>query len=397
MKILQINKFLYPKGGSESYMFELSNALINSGHKVEYWGMSDEKNIVEDIYDCFAENIEFSNLNGFNKVKKSLSTIYSFDNQKKISIVLDRFKPDIVHIHNYNFQLTPSILPEIKKRGVKIVYTAHDSQLVCPYHRLYNFQRDEICTKCVDGSFLNCVKDKCFDSSLMKSTIGAIESYLYHGLDYYNKYIDVVISPSQFLASFLSKQYEKKIEVVPNFIKKSTNIIQNKEDYILYFGRISNEKGILEILPFFEELKIPLLLIGSGPESNKIKESEYIQYIGPKYGDELFEYIVKAKYVIQPAKWYENCPMTVIESFAYGTPVIAPNHSGFVDLISDGNNGFLIDFSSDNLKDKLRQIYELNTDKMQRNCNDTFDSRFTKEVHIPKIIDIYKRVLDESI
>lgn len=397
MKILQINKFLYPKGGSESYMFELSNALIDSGHEVEYWGMSDQKNIVKDTYDCFAENIEFSKLNGFDKFKKSLSTIYSFDNQKRVSIVLDKFKPDMVHIHNYNFQLTPSILPEIKKRGIKIVYTAHDSQLVCPYHRLYNIQRDEICTKCVDGSFLNCVKDKCFDGSLMKSTIGAIESYLYHGLDYYNKYIDVVISPSQFLASFISKQYKKKIEVVPNFINKTANTIANKEDYVLYFGRISNEKGILEILAIFEELRIPLLLIGSGPESDKIKESEYIQYIGPKYCDELFEYITKAKYVIQPAKWYENCPMTVIESFACGTPVIAQNHSGFVDLISHSENGFLINFSSDVLKETLKQIYQLDTLEMQRNCISTFDSRFTKEVHIPKILNIYDRLSNGSI
>jgi glycosyltransferase involved in cell wall biosynthesis len=397
MKILQINKFLYPKGGSESYMFELSNALIDSGHEVAYWGMSDEKNIVKDTYDCFVDNIDFAKLAGLKKIQKALSTLYSFESQKKVSIVLDDFKPDIVHIHNYNFQLTPSILPEIKKRGIKIVYTAHDSQLVCPYHRLYNFQRDEICTKCVDGDFGNCIKNKCFDGSLMKSTIGTVESYLYHGLDYYNKYIDVVISPSQFLASFISKQYKKKLEVIPNFINKTANTIYNKENYILYFGRISNEKGIIEVLPLFEELKIPLLLIGSGPESNKIKESEYIQYIGPKYGDNLFEYISKAKYVIQPSKGYENCPMTVIESFACGTPIIAPNHSGFIDLIADKKNGFLIDFSSDNLKDKLRQIYELDTYDMQKNCIDTFNSRFTKKVHIPKIIDIYKRLLNESI
>lgn len=378
-------------------MFELSQALRKSGHEVEFWGMKDNSNIIEDKYNCFAENIDFSSFNKFEKIKFSISTIYSFENQKKISIILDNFKPDIVHLHNFNFQLTPSIFPEINQQGIKIVYTAHDSQLICPYHRLYNFQRDEICMKCVDGSFLNCVKDKCFDGSLMKSTIGAVESYLYHGLDYYNKYIDVVISPSQFLASFLSKQYKKKIEVVPNFINKIANTIDKREDYVLYFGRISNEKGILEILPLFEELKIPLLVIGSGSESDKVKETEYIQYIGPKYGDELFEYIAKAKYVIQPSKWYENCPMTVIESFACGTPVIAPNHSGFIDLISDGNNGFLIDFSRGGIKDKLRRIYEIDTYDMQMNCINTFNSRFTKEVHIPKIIDIYKKVLNESI
>ena len=120
MKILQINKFLYPKGGSETYMFELSNALNEYGYEIEFWGMADKKNIVEDKYNCFAKNIDFSTLSNIAKITNSLQIIYSDVNRKKISIILDKFKPDIVYIHNYNFQLTPSILPEIKKRGKKL-------------------------------------------------------------------------------------------------------------------------------------------------------------------------------------------------------------------------------------------------------------------------------------
>lgn len=393
MKILQINKFLYPKGGSESYMFELSLALKEYGHTVEFWGMQDEKNIVPDTYDCFADKIDFSLLKHFDKIKKAFAMIYSFTNRQKISIVLDAFQPDIVHIHNYNFQLTPSILQEIKKRDIKIVYTAHDSQLVCPYHRLYNFQRDRVCTQCVHNNFVNCFKNRCFDDSYLKSAIGTFESYFYHSFNYYNKYIDTIISPSNFLASFLAKVYQKSIVIIPNFTNTRNTYHVQKKDYVLYFGRISNEKGILEVLPLFEQLKIKLLIIGQGAEANLIENNEYIEYLGAKYEDELFSYITNAKYVIQPSKGYENCPMAVIESLSCGTPVIAPSHSGFIDLIDDGINGYLINFESNTLKDRIANIYYKDTQALRQNCLKIYQDKFTKEVHISKILALYERLI----
>jgi len=397
LKILQINKFLYPKGGSETYMFELSKSLDSLGHTVEYWGMKDGNNIVSDTYNCFVNNIDYSNLGVVQKLSSAISTIYSQESKKKIATVLDKFQPDIVHIHNFNFQLTPSILPEIKKRGIKIVYTAHDSQLVCPYHRLYNFQQDEICIKCIDGEFSNCIKDKCFDGSLMKSTIGAMESYLYHGLNYYNKYIDQVISPSKFLAEKLNHLYQKKIKVVPNFVELTLPKVEAKEDFVLYFGRISKEKGIIDILSFFNKNKINLKIIGNGPEVSHIIKSHYIEYLGPKYSDELFKYIQKSKFVIQPSKGYENCPMTIIESFACSTPVIGSSHSGFLELIKDGENGFLIDFEAHNYEERLLDSLKQYDTSFSQSAKETYLNNYTKEIHVPKIIEIYKKVLNESI
>ena len=397
MKILQVNKFLYLKGGSETYMFELSNALKERGHEIDFWGMEDEKNIIEDTYGSFVRNIDFSTLGLLGKIFNTFSTIYSLEAKRKIAIILDKFKPDIVHIHNFNFQLTSSILLEIKKRGIKIVYTAHDSQLVCPYHRLYNFQRDKICTKCIDGQFSNCIKDRCFDASLIKSSVGAMESYLYHGLNYYNKYIDEIISPSKFLAKKLNHLYKKEIHIIPNFVELNVDSIEKKEDFLLYFGRISKEKGIIDILSFFEDNKIVLKIIGNGPEVENIIESEYIEYLGLKYGDELFEYIQRAKFVIQPSKWYENCPMTIVESFACSTPVIGSKHSGFLELINDGENGFLIDFERENFdKNLLKSINEYD-DSFSKASKESYINYYTQEVHIPRVINIYKKVLNESI
>lgn len=394
MRILQVNKFLFPKGGSETYMFELAKTLESLGHKVQFWGMKDPKNIVEDTYECFAEHLDFGSMGSLEKITKSFSIVYSRDNRRKIGLILDAFRPDIVHLHNYNFQLTPSILPEIKRRGIKIVYTAHDSQLACPYHRLYNFQNNTLCEKCVEGSFIHCVQERCFEGSLLKSAIGTLESYLYHGLNFYNNYIDSVIAPSPFLASFLKKHYKGDIQIIPNFINAPQVLVDiPKENFILYFGRISKEKGIVEILPLFESLGIELKIIGSGAEESEITESRYIRFLGPKYGTELFEYIAKAKFVIQPSIGYENCPMTVIESFACGTPVIAPNHSGFKDLIEYGENGFLVQFNDPNIGEIITGIYEGYNDDYTIKCHEAFHEKYTKEVHVPKIIDIYTKVL----
>jgi len=401
MKVLQINKFLYPKGGAETYMFQLSKALKENGVDIEFWGMDDEMNIVNDTYQSFAKNISFHQSSFLKTVSNTQRILYSFENRKRISKILDRFQPDLVHLHNYNFQLTPSILPEIKKRGIKIVQTIHDSQMICPYHRLYNFQEDKICTKCVTGSFFNCIDDKCFDGSSLKSIVGATESFFYHSMSYYEKHIDQYISPSSFLANLVKKRVKDKvIDIIPNFSDKFENLRSDKGNYYLYYGRISSEKGILELSDIFKELKFKLIIIGSGDQEDKLNKKienvKNIVFLGSKSGRELFSYVTNAKYVVQPSKWYENCPMTVIESFTYGIPVIASDHSGFKDLIRHKETGFLLDFTNlENAKKNIIEIDKENVDLIIPNIEKFYQKNLKKETHISKIIEIYSQLLQK--
>lgn len=402
MKVLQINKFLYPQGGAETYMFQLSNALKEQGIIIEFWGMDDKKNIVKDTYQSFAENISYQNQSISNILSNTSRTIYSTNNRNKIGIILDKFQPDIVHLHNYNFQLTPSILPEIKKRNIKIIQTVHDSQMVCPYHRLYNFQKEKICTKCVSGSFSNCIKDKCFDGSFFKSLIGATESYLYHNLKYYEKYIDLFIFPSNFLAGLIHKKIKNKpFKIIPNFTDKIANLKKNKGDYYLYYGRISIEKGIIELINIFKNLDLQLVIIGKGDQEKELEKSikkySNIKFIGSKNGKDLFTYVANAKFVIQPSKGFENCPMTIIESFTYKTPVIAANHSGFKDLIQHKKTGFLIDFTDINkVQEQLLKINKENIKILSSNIVKEFKNKLHKDIHISKILEIYNQILTKK-
>jgi glycosyltransferase involved in cell wall biosynthesis len=399
MKILQINKFLYPMGGAETYMFKLSESLEDLGHEIKYWGMRDEKNIVEDEYDTFAAAIDYNNLNSFGKIQSAFSTIYSFENVNKINRFLDAWSPDIIHIHNYNFQLTAAILKVFNERSIKVVQTVHDSQMACPYHRLYNFRTKKTCVKCVEGSFSNCIKDRCFDNSIFKSTIGALESTLYHSLGYYNKYIDQYISPSIFLKKIIEKRIKGQILVLPNFVDNEDKKVDLsfQGSYYLFYGRISEEKGILDIIPVFEKLGIKLIIIGKGPQSKRIVNSKFIHYLGPKYGDELFEYVAKAKYVIQPSKGFENCPMTIVESFSFGIPVIGSNHSGFIELIKDEETGFIIDFTNPlKVEEGLKKAENNYSIHLRENAFKFHKLNLAKKPHLERIINIYENLISNE-
>ncbi|WP_340155572.1 glycosyltransferase family 4 protein [uncultured Winogradskyella sp.] len=400
MKVLQINKYLKIVGGAETYMFQLSKLLVGQDIEVKLWGMADDENLVQDFPGLEPSNVDYSNQNFKTKISSVVDTIYSRNNRLKIAKVLDEYQPDIVHIHNYNFQLTPSILPEIKKRGIKVVQTIHDSQMVCPYHRLYSFQRNEVCTKCVQGSFVNCIKDRCFDDSLLKSTIGAVESIYYHSKGYYEKYVDQYISPSNFLADLIKNKINKEIKVIPNFTKvtASKQCIESNKNYYLYYGRISEEKGILELIEIFKDIELELLIVGKGPIENlvieKIISHSNITFLGPKFESELFTIVKQAKFVIQSSKWFENCPMTIIEAFSLGIPVIGSNHSGFIDLIEDKKTGFLLDFNNKSeVITKLLEIDKLDVLPIQKQVREFYEKNLSEEIHLEKILMVYNNLL----
>ena len=178
MKILMINKFLHPNGGSETYIFKLGDYLKANGHEVEYFGMEHEDRCVGNSVNAYTSDMDFHCGSIFSKLTYPLKTIYSKEARIQIRKVLDSFKPDVCHINNFNYQLTPSIILEIKKwnKNCRIVFTAHDYQLLCPNHMCNNPITHQNCEKCFGGLFLNCTKGKCIHGSIAKSFIGTLEA-----------------------------------------------------------------------------------------------------------------------------------------------------------------------------------------------------------------------------
>lgn len=397
MKILIVNKFLYPKGGSETYIFKLGDVLKENGHKVEYFGLQNDKNIVGNNLGLYVSDMDFSK-----GVLKNLSApfriIYSSEARRKIRKVLNDFMPDVVHLNNIQFHLTPSIILEIQKyrkatgHSVKIVYTAHDYQLVCPSHGLFN-ANSYTCEKCLGGSYTNCLKAKCMKNSRAKSLLAMVDAYFWKWSKAYS-YIDAIICPSQFLKSKLDTQdrFSKKTVAIHNFMEKPRLESLEKEDYVLEFGNLAEEKGTDTVIAVAKRMPdVRFLFAGYGKAVDEIKKLENAEYLGFKTGSELSELIQKARLSICPSKCYENCPFSVIESQIYGTPVIGSNVGGIPELICDQRTGLLFECgNADDLEAKLKALIynDKKLNEMTENCKETeFE---TPNSYYQKLIGIYE-------
>lgn len=399
MKILMINKFLYHCGGSETYIFKLGRYLEKQEHEVQYFGMTDKRNQVGNKANAYTSNMDFHNASKLTKLTYPLKTIYSKEARTQIRKVLDDFQPDVCHLNNFNYQLTPSIILEIHnwsietKRKCPIVFTAHDYNLVCPNHMCNNPNIQENCEKCLGGHFLNCAKNKCIHNSFLKSIIGSIEGYFWR-LNRAYCYIDSMICCSEFLKTKMDSNslFAEKTIAMHNFIDNVEWKDIKKKEYVLYFGRYSKEKGIGTLVDVCKELtSVQFIFAGNGPLEEVINSIPNIQNVGFQSGEALETLIREAKFSIYPSEWYENCPFSVMESQMYGTPVLGANIGGIPELIEVGETGELFKSgNADDLKNKIKFLWDdkENLDQYSHNCkNIKFD---TIEEYCDKLIMIYK-------
>ena len=366
MKVLLINKFLHPNGGSETYVFKLGEYLQAQGHEVQYFGMEHEGRIVGNRVNAYTADMDFHGGSKLAKLTYPIKTIYSSEARKKIRLVLEDFQPDVCHLNNFNYQLTPSILLEIRKwekksgHKCKILYTAHDYQLVCPNHMCNNPNSLENCEKCLQGSFWNCTKGRCIHGSLAKSLVGTAEALFWKWMGVYKK-LDKVICCSHFMKSKIDTNpvLAGKSVAMHNFIAPVEKKTVEKKDYVLYFGRFSQEKGIKTMIQVAQSLpEIPFVFAGTGPLESKIAQASNIKNVGFQSGEALADLIRDARFTVYPSEWYENCPFSVMESQMYGTPVLGADIGGIPELIQDGETGEL--FESENiyeLKGKIESLW----------------------------------------
>lgn len=371
MKVLMVNKFLYPNGGSETYICRLGQGLQKLGHEVQYFGMEHRGRCVGNAVGAYTRDMDFHGGSKFSKLAYPLRTIYSTEARKKIRLVLEDFQPEVVHLNNITYQLTPSMILEIvkwrKQTGHKcrIVFTAHDANLVCPNHMLRNPHTGQLCEKCLGGHFLNCTKGRCIHGSLAKSAIGTLEAYFWKWQGVY-QYIDCMVCCSEFMKQKMDSNplFAEKTVVMHNFVDKAgmekgdggrkpghdsflkepigagTGKEHKNGKYVLYFGRYSEEKGIRTLTEVCSQLpQIPFVFAGSGPLEGLVDSVDNIQNVGFWTGDDLARLIRNARFTICPSECYENCPFSVMESQMCGTPVLGADIGGIPELIQTAGNG----------------------------------------------------------
>lgn len=399
MKILMVNKFLFPNGGSETYIFKLGEYLLSQGHEVQYFGMEHAGRIVGNRVGAYTSDMDFHGGSKLAKLTYPIKTIYSHEARKKIRLVLDDFQPDVCHLNNFNYQLTPSVILEIRKwekqtgRMCRIIYTAHDYQLVCPNHMCNNPGTRQNCELCLDGKFLNCTKGKCIHGSFMKSVVGTLEASFWKWMGVY-RHIDKIVCCSAFMKSKLDKNpiLAEKTVALLNFVEPVEAKQVQKKDYVLFFGRYSQEKGVGTLVKVARNLpQIPFVFVGSGPLDYVLTDIPNIKNVGFQKGEDLAALIREARFTVYPSEWYENCPFSVMESQMYGTPVLGADIGGIPELIVAGETGEL--FESTNaevLERKIRMLWEDTSTQRgyAENCRKCkFD---TVNQYVEKLMGYYK-------
>ena len=399
MRILLVNKFHYLRGGSEKYYFELAQLLKSKGHTVGFFSMKHEENITTGDAEYFVEEID---LNTGSKLK-ALDVIYSQENKRLMAKALEEFKPDIVHINNFQRQLSASIIDAIKEKNIPIVMTAHDLNPICPASiMLYN---GEVCDDCITKGYAQCIKKKCVKGSTLKSTLGVMEKKYYDIHKVFRK-IDCIISPSEFNKNQLINGKLKYNEIVAlhNFVNESERNEYVLGDYAFYLGRLSKEKGILNLIEAIGDIpNAKLLIAGDGPERERIEAyiSEHkldgrITLLGYQNQDSIHKYITNSRFVVIPSICNENCPYSVLEAMEIGKPIVASRIGGIPELIADGENGYLYKADDINeLKEKLMLMLD-DDDKVKRfaqKSRELYESYYSPDSYYNELIKIYNKVM----
>ncbi len=401
-----INKFFYRKGGSEAYMFDLIDLLKKNNQQVIEFSMHDEKNQPSPYANYFIKNIDFNKREGFLKdFTKALHLIYSFEARNKLEALIKKEKPDIAHLHNFNFQLTPSILGVLKKYKIPVVWTMHDYHLICPNYSL--FTQGQICERCKVHKYYNCYKYKCIKNNRAMSFLAMLEMYLHKLVLRSYKKINLFISPSQFLKNKINEGWQvetDKIKQLYNFV----DLAKFKPNFeagegLLYVGRLSREKGLITLLKAMQALpEITLNIVGTGPQKQEILQFiadnnlNNINLLGYKTGEELYDLIRQTRFVVLPSIWYENNPISVLESFALAKPVIGSDLGGIPELVKNGQTGYL--FAPGDYKDlesKIKAVYsDLETSqKLGKNAREFVEKMASPEAHLAQILEIYKGLI----
>lgn len=408
MKILIVNKFLYPKGGDAIAALNTAELLSKRGDEVSFWGMDDPKNSAFKYARYFVSNIDFNyKLRLRDRIKISVNLLYSQEAKSKIKKVLALEKPDLVHLHNFAHQISPSILHVLKKSKIPAVMTMHDYKLVCPtYSMLLN---NRSCEKCRKNKFFNCFLNKCTKQSYSKSLLNTMEMYLHHSILNIYDSIDSFISPSIFLKSKLKEMgFKRKIIHLPNFIDANAYIPSYawQENSIIYFGRLSEEKGLLTLVEAIRRIpSITLKIAGEGPFRDKlesvIKDTQVknVNILGFKRKEDLINEIQKSMFCVLSSECYENNPLSLIEAFALGKPVVASRIGGIPELVKDHETGLLFEpANADDLYAKI-QYFINNRDKVVaagQKARSFIEQEMTPGQHYLKLISIYKNAANNK-
>jgi glycosyltransferase involved in cell wall biosynthesis len=359
VKVLLVNKFFFVKGGAERIFFQERQFLRDRGVEVVDFSMHHPGNYPSKYTSHFVSPIDYYGSSGLlDQLKQGIKLIHSREAVSKIRRLVRIEKPSIAHLYNVYHQLTPAIIPALKEEGVKVVLTLHDGKIMCPAYLMIS--RGQPCTRCADGSFWRCGVQNC-NTSPIRSILLSVEAYWHKWAGSYRG-VDLFLPSSVFYRKLLRNQMPgAQVRVLRNGIEVES-IIPSSDDegYILFFGRLSREKGVETLLKAHRRLpqSVPLKIMGTGPMETKLRQRyPNAEFLGHKEGSTLREIIARAAFVVVPSEWFENCSMVILEAMALGKAVIGSRIGGIPEQVEDGVTGLLFEAGNvGDLKAKMESL-----------------------------------------
>lgn len=426
MKILLVNKFHYRKGGAETYYLTVGSELERMGHEVAYFSMRHPDNLPCEWDKYFVTQREYNNVkNPLKAARDGMALIYSPEAKRNFQALCEEFRPDVVHLNNVHRQITLSILdaPYLRENGVPVFYTAHDYVTVCPGYLMLDGD-GRVCDACLeDGRYRHCIENRCVKGSRAKSALAAMEAS-FNRAHKSNRRIDRVIAPSRFMRSKLIEGGwpDGKVVFLQNFaddaiLDRAANAGADATDrespYLLFFGRLSVEKGVDTLLSAFDAAlpNLPqdmrLVVVGDGPDAAEFKAlastldcASRIEFAGYQTGDALQSYVERASLAISSSRCRENMPYSIVEAFAAGTPVVGTNIGGIPELVDEGKTGFICEPGGvQSMADAIlrgtsafldRSAYSM----LQRNCRSYVMENCSREKFMNDLVNLYKESID---
>lgn len=406
MRILLINSYHFRKGGADAVYFNTAKLLEQNGHEVFFFSTKNIDNVPDKFASYFADHPDYRKLSLGKKLLAIKSFLYNGDTYTKLLRFINEIKPDLIHIHLFLGGLSSSILTAIKKKDIPVLHSVHDYRLICPAY-LFIDGKNKVCEKCVNGFYLNCIINKCSGNSLSQSSILALDAYFRKYFIKPINYIDRFIFVSRFIKNKhieFNSEFATKASVLYNFNPGITSIEPSEEKgkYFLYFGRISREKGILTLIQAASRVKVALKVVGTGPMYEQLKKesSENVEFLGYKTGEALWSLIKNASFIVVPSEWYENNPLTIVEAYSFGKPVIGARIGGIPEIVKENVTGYLFDPGNNSaLENVLLQADLLSSDEyqnMSKNARLFAENNFNPKNHYKELIGIYKEVIDNK-
>lgn len=345
-RLLSINNYHYRRGGAEVAFLEQNRLFEERGWEVVPFAMRHRKNLPTPWESFFVDEIEFGEDYGAGeKLRRAAKIIYSREARGKVEALVAAARPDIAHAHNVYHHLSPAIFPALKAAGVPLVMTVHDLKLACPAYTMLSAGRP--CERCRGGRIHNVVLNRCIKGSLPLSALVLAETAIHRSLRLYAGTVDRFVVPSRFyIDKLVDWGWDRRRFVhIPNFVD-AARLRPGAEagSGFLYFGRLSPEKGLDTLIRAAALARQTVTVVGTGAQEADLRAladavGADVRWLGFRSGDALHEAVAAARAVVLPSTWYENAPLSLLEAYALGRPVIGARIGGIPELIRDGETG----------------------------------------------------------